>query len=406
MEKKINKEKTNGKILNFKKEKMPQDYLLLSITIILTLFGLVMVLSASAPSALINYNNSYYFFKREAFTAVVGVIFMIIISRKLDVKVFQKYYRIIYVISIVILALVMIPGIGTGAKGATRWAKIGPIRFQPSELTKIGLVFSFAGYYCDKRINFSEAGYYLGIPMVLIGIPVAILVGFQNHLSAGLIITIVMLIITIVSRIKMFDQLKLYGVMGLIGYAILMVLKNKSTKSFRNDRITAWLNTWEGDNPTRISYQTVQSLYALASGGILGVGLGKSKQKYLYIPEAHNDFIFAIIVEELGLVGAIAVIALFVIFAVRGYAIAANVKDKFSKLVATGLTSIVVVQAFLNIGVVTNTMPNTGISLPFLSYGSTSLVILLSSVGVLLAISRDARKEEKEQKQVQEGANQ
>ena len=204
----------------------------------------------------------------------------------------------------------------------------------------------------------------------------------------------------------MADLGKSFGLLVALLSGGFIIGRNAIIKGFRGNRLAAWLHTWEGDNPIRTSYQTVQSLYAISSGGLFGVGLGKSKQKYLYIPEAHNDFIFAIITEELGLVGAIAVIALFVIFAVRGYAIAANVKDKFSKLVATGLTSIVVVQAFLNIGVVTNTMPNTGISLPFLSYGSTSLVILLSSVGVLLAISRDARKEEKEQKQVQEGANQ
>jgi len=246
-----------------------------------------------------------------------------------------------------------------------------------------------------SKIDLSKFKNYFVIPFVFL-IPIAVfLVKVQNHASAAIIVTAVVIIITIMSQIKMSDLVKELGILIALISGGFIIFKDTIIKGFRGNRLAAWLHTWEGDNPIKISYQTVQSLYAISAGGLFGVGLGKSKQKYLYIPEAHNDFIFAIIAEELGLIGAIVVIALFVAFAIRGYLIVARVKDRFSKLVATGITSLIILQAFLNIGVVTNTIPNTGISLPFLSYGNTSLIILLGSVGILLGISRNAKVEEK-----------
>ena len=405
MAKNTKTKKTNKKIINFKdiKTKSSFDYILLSVTIILTLIGLVMVLSASAPSALINYNNSYYFLKQEGIGAAIGIICMIFIIKKVDIKKVKNHYIVFYILAIISALIVIIPGIGTGAKGATRWAKI-IITFQPSEFTKLFLIIAYAGYYSDSNIDFTKFKNYCVKPIIALVPIIAILVKIQNHASAAIIIAIVIGIITLMSQIKLVDLGKSFVLLATLAIGLFTVLKDKIANGFRGNRISAWLNTWEGDNPIKTSYQTVQSLYAISSGGFLGVGLGKSKQKYLYIPEAHNDFIFAIIAEELGLVGAIVVIALFIAFAIRGYLIVARVKDRFSKLVATGITSLIIVQAFLNIGVVTNTIPNTGISLPFLSYGNTSLVILLASVGILLGISKDIKTEEKIEK-VQEGAN-
>lgn len=400
------KEKTNKKIINFNdiKNKGTLDYILVTITIILTLIGLVMVLSASAPSALINYNNSYYFFNKEVLGAVVGIIVMFIISI-FDITKLKKSYKLFYFLAIASALIVIVPGLGTGAKGATRWLKFGPITFQPSELTKLFLIIAYSGYYSDTNIDFTKFKNYFLKPFVAIIPIIAILLKVQNHASAAIIVTLIVSIITAMSSIKMADLGKSFGLLVALVSGGFIIGRNAIIKGFRGNRLAAWLHTWEGDNPIRTSYQTVQSLYAISSGGLFGVGLGKSKQKYLYIPEAHNDFIFAIITEELGLVGAIVVIGLFIAFAIRGYLIVARVKDRFSKLVATGITSLIILQAFLNIGVVTNTIPNTGISLPFLSYGNTSLIILLLSVGILLGISRNAKVEEKT-KDVQEGANQ
>ena len=406
MEKKTKKEKTNKKIVNFEdiKKKSPLDYILVTITIILTLIGLVMVLSASAPSALINYNNSYYFFNKEVLGAIGGLILMFFISTRDITKAKNKYW-IFYGLALISAFIVIIPGLGTGAKGATRWLKLGPISFQPSEFTKLFLILAYSGYYTDPKIDLTKFKNYFVIPFVFL-IPIAVLlVKVQNHASAAIIVTAVVIIITIMSQIKTSDLVKELGILIALISGGFIIFKDTIIKGFRGNRLAAWLHTWEGDNPIKISYQTVQSLYAISAGGLFGVGLGKSKQKYLYIPEAHNDFIFAIIAEELGLIGAIVVIALFVAFAIRGYLIVARVKDRFSKLVATGITSLIILQAFLNIGVVTNTIPNTGISLPFLSYGNTSLIILLGSVGILLGISRNAKVEEKTE-EVQEGANQ
>lgn len=212
----------------------------------------------------------------------------------------------------------------------------------------------------------------------------------QNHLSAGIIIGMVTVIMIIMSGCKLRYLGILAGsALGACAIAFPFV-KDKLMSSFRSDRIMAWLDPWANTSGT--SYQTVQGLYAIGSGGLFGVGLGESTQKYLYIPEAHNDFIFAILAEELGFVGCALVLSLFTVLIVRGVLIAIRAKDSFGSLIAIGITALIAVQVILNIAVVTNTIPNTGISLPFLSYGGSSLVILLSAMGILMNISRSAKK--------------
>ena len=299
----------------------------------------------------------------------------------------KKFYKVIYVLSILILFSVLVPKLGVESNGARRWIKLGSIQFQPSEITKIGLIISLAGYYTDDRINHNNFMNCVFIPLLLAGVPVILLLLIQNHLSAGAVIGIVSLIIIIMS-----GNMKGYvGIGAIFASAYLLYKKaNSSEKSFRANRIDAWLHPLE--NASGTAYQTTQGLYAIGSGRLFGVGIGNSKQKYSYIPEAHNDFIFAIIAEELGFVGCIFVISLFIIFTVRGIIISMRAKDMFGSLVAIGITSLIAIQAILNIAVVTNSIPNTGISLPFLSYGGTSLIILLISVGILLSISKQENK--------------
>lgn len=373
------------------KEVKPKTYIdmpLFMIVIMLVGLGLIMVLSSSSPTALATKNNSYFYFYRQLIAAVIGFAGMFAFS-VIGVKWSQKIYWLIYLISVAILFLVKIPGIGQSSGGAGRWVNIAGISFQPSELSKIGLILAFAGYFSDERKNFKSIVFALFIPLVMLAIPLGILYKVENHLSAAMIVAVVLLVIVFMSGI---DMKYILGSLvlcvfggGTIGY-VFMKLKSDS---FRIDRFEAWLHTEE--NATTTGYQTMQGLYAIGSGGLGGVGLGNSTQKYSYVPAAHNDFIFAILAEELGFMGCITVIALFILFAIRGYLISIRTKDKFSSLVAIGITTLILIQAILNIAVVTNSMPNTGISLPFLSYGGTSLMVLVASVGILLNISRTTK---------------
>ena len=309
---------------------------------------------------------------------------------KINYDIYIKFYKIIYVLSVLILFMVLLPKpIGVESNGARRWIQLG-IQIQPSEITKIGLIIWVAGYYSDPKNKIEGFVNSCLKPIIAVLIPIAILYFIQNHLSAGIVIAGVTAVMIVMSGC----QLKYIG--GLIGAGIAGIvcmfplLQSKLSGSFRSDRITAWLDPWS--NPRGTAYQTIQGLYAIGSGGLFGVGLGESKQKYLYIPEAHNDFIFAIIAEELGFIGCTIVLTLFAILIVRGIVIAIRAKDTFGSLVAIGITALIAIQVILNIAVVTNTVPNTGISLPFFSYGGSSILILLSAMGVVLNISRSAKK--------------
>ena len=364
------------------------DLPLLIVVLMLVALGLVMVLSASAPSALAESGDSYSYFKKQAIATLIGFAGMFFLS-KLNYDIYKRFYKLIYVASILILFAVLIPGIGVESSGAKRWINIG-MQLQPSEITKIGLIIWVAGYYSDP--NNKTTGFWGAClkPIVAVLIPIAILYLVQNHLSAGIIIAVVTAVMIVMSGC----QLKYIGyIIGLGVGAIAIIfpfVKDKFMEGFRSDRIEAWLDPWK--NPTGTSYQTIQGLYAIGSGGLFGAGLGESKQKYLYIPEAHNDFIFAILAEELGFIGCTVVLGLFAVLIVRGIVIAIRAKDTFGSLVAIGITALIASQVILNIAVVTNSIPNTGISLPFLSYGGSSIVILLGAMGVLLNISRSSKK--------------
>lgn len=370
------------------------DFMLLLIIILLLASGIVMVLSASAPSALSETGNSYTYVTKQAIFAVGGLVIMYIAS-KFDYHIFKKFYWPIYWISVGILLLVLVPGLKYSANGATRWVDLGFIQFQPSELTKVGLIVFYAGYLSDRKDELRDFKTGFVKPLIYLAIPVAIAYFIQNHLSVGLVMSLITVIMMLVagSRMAYFIYAGLIGG-GLGGGAfalhVLAKGENAGASSFRLDRILNFMNPWA--DPTGTGWQAINSLYAIGSGGLFGAGLGESKQKYLYIPEPQNDFIFSILAEELGFVGCSVVIILFAIFVWRGIVIAMKAPDMFGSLLATGITTLVFVQVAINIGVVTNSIPNTGMPLPFFSAGGTALVILLGMCGILLNISKSMSK--------------
>lgn len=365
------------------------DFILFVIIIILLSLGIVMVLSASAPSAIAESGNSYSYVIKQLKAAILGIILMLIIS-KIDYRIYKKFYKAIYWISVLILLLVLIPGLGLSSNGATRWIDLKFIQFQPSELTKIGLIVFYAGYLADHKSELKSFGKGFVKPLIYILPPIAILYFVQNHLSASVVIGAV----TCVMMIMAGCRLLYFVIAGLIGALVMTVgiiaLQATGKGGFRIKRIMSFMDPWA--DATEVGWQAVQGLYAIGSGGLFGVGLGESKQKYLYIPEPHNDFIFSILAEELGFVGCVIVILLFAIFIWRGILIAIKSPDMFGSLLATGITTLIGVQVIINIGVVTSLIPNTGMPLPFFSYGGTALLILLCSCGVLLNISRAGSK--------------
>ncbi len=377
--------KRTSKFLNNK-----VDYILVVTVLILLSIGVVMVLSASAPSSLSQNKSSYTYFLKQFGFAIVGLGIMWFTS-KVDYRFYKKYYWIIYIISVAILLLVLIPGVGVEVKGARRWIKLPIIgQFQPSEVTKIGMILFYAGYLTDHKNELKDFWRGFIKPLVLLGIPILILYGIQNHLSVSIVIAAITCVMMLMAGCRMLHFVIAggIGVAGIVAYLV----KNLTSESdsFRIDRILVFLNPWS--DATGTGYQMIQSLYAIGSGGLFGVGLGNSKQKYLYIPEPQNDFIFAIVAEELGFVGCAVIILLFGIFVWRGIVIAMKAPDMYGSLIAVGVTTLVAIQAIINIAVVTASIPTTGMALPFFSYGGTALVILLFAVGILLNISRAGSK--------------
>ena len=382
---------TDGSENNEKDTKNNLDFGMLITIIILLCAGIVMVASASSYYALSNYNNSNYFLVRQLFFGIIGFIFMIIISN-IDYKRYKKWGYLFYIICLVLLVLVLTP-LGQTRNGAKRWLGFGALVFQPSEIMKIGLVIGMSTYLSlnYKKLT-SFKGYIIPILMLLL---VVIVMFMQKHLSGTIVMFVAACSIIFVSGIKVKAR---YIIAGIIAAAAMLAVfifmpsgdSTESSGSFRLDRIVSFLNPEEdikGGN-----WQAAQSLYAIGSGGIFGRGLGQSRQKYLWLPEAPNDFIFSVLGEELGLVGTVTVLALFSFFIYRGYRIAITARDMYGSLLATGITSAFALQILVNIAVVTCTVPVTGMPLPFFSYGGTALFINLCAMGILLNISRTCRK--------------
>lgn len=362
---------------NSKNGKM--DITFLAIVLILLTIGLVMLFSASYAYSLEYYDSSYRFISRQAFFAVIGVAVMLFVSR-IPYHYLRKFAWIVYGISIALLVvLLLLPPMVSGMD-VKRWFVVGPINFQPSEIAKFAIILLFssliAGNYKEMK-KFSFIAFLFVILLLTAGLIVA-----EPHLSATLLVLAIGVVLMIVGGMaKKF----IFGG-ALAGVAGIVVFMLSGAISYVKDRLDYWIDPWA--DATGKGFQTIQSLLAIGSGGILGRGIGQSRQKYLWVPEPHNDFIFSIVCEELGLIGAVVIIIAFCLLVWRGFYIAMHAKDKFGSLLAIGLTFQVGLQAMLNIFVVTNTIPNTGISLPFFSYGGTSLLILLAEMGIVLSVSR------------------
>ena len=291
------------------------------------------------------------------------------------------------------MAAVLVPGIGITVKGATRWIKF-PVfgSIQPSEITKIGIIVFFASYLTMHRGELKQLKEGFIKPIIFFVLPIiAILIGVQSHLSASIVIVLTVSVMMLMAGCRV-AHFAIFGGTGAFagGLGLYILAKNYGIGAYRLKRITAFANPWA--DPLDTGWQIIKGFYAICSGGLFGVGIGYSRQKYLYISEPHNDYIFAVIAEELGFVGSVAVILLFAIFIWRGIVIASKAPDMFGSLLACGITALVGFQAIINIAVVTSSMPVTGIALPFFSYGGTSLIILLAAVGILLNISRQSNK--------------
>jgi cell division protein FtsW len=355
--------------------------MLISIFILLCM-GIVMLSSASSYYGLSNYSNSNFYLTKQLEFGIVGFIAMIIIS-KIDYNIYKKWGFLIYGFGILLMIAVLIPGIGESRNGATRWIAIGTNTFQPSELMKIALVIGISTYLAlnYKKLN-KFKGYY--VPLIMLGL-VMIIMFFQNHLSGTLVMIIAAVSIIFASGIK----IKVKHIVPILIISSIALGGFIFAERFRLQRIISFMNIEE--DITGGNWQSAQSLYAVGSGGLFGRGLGQSRQKYLWLPEAQNDFIFAVVGEELGLVGTVTVIAIFSFFIYRGFKIAITAKDLYGSLLATGITSVFALQIIVNVAVVTCLIPVTGMPLPFFSYGGTALFINLCTMGILLNVSRSCK---------------
>jgi cell division protein FtsW len=356
------------------------DYVLLGAVLGLLAIGTVMVFSASASEALERFQNPYYFFERQMLWVALGLGVMWSISR-LDYWKLPRFALWAYAISGFALLLVLVPHIGLEINGARRWVKFGPLTIQPSEMAKLSMVLMFAWLLSRHQERLTD--FWRGVvPMLGLGGIMLLLVLAEPDLGTTVAIGATFVIMLFAGGLKK----RHLGALALVSLPALAWAM--FGEAYRRQRMLAFLNPWK--DPLGAGFHTIQALLALGSGGILGVGLGHSLQAFGYLPEDYTDFIFAILGEELGLLGTMTVLALFLVVAWRGYRVAMRAPDIFSGLLAIGLTSMIVVQAAINIGVVTATLPVTGITLPFISYGGSSLVLSLAGVGVLLNISRHA----------------
>lgn len=338
-----------------------------------------MVYSASSPKALLEFGDALYFFKRQFIWAILGLITMIVLMN-IDYHIWKKHSTLIYVFTIILGLLIFTP-LGIELKGARRWLNLGFTTFMPSDAIKLGSIIFFASFLENKKEKVSSLKDGLIPAFLVIGLSTG-LVYLQKDLSTSITVAGTMLSMYFIAGMPYY----VFIISGVLATIFIRVAIYSEGNEYRLERIKSFRDPFAdklGDG-----YQIVQSLYALGSGGLFGVGLGKSKQKFFYIPEAYNDFIFSIIGEELGLVGTTFILALYAIIIFRAFNVAKNSNDKFAFFVSCGIGSLIAIQALMNIAVVTSSIPPTGINLPFISSGGTSLIFYLASIGILLNISR------------------
>lgn len=357
------------------------DYNLLFLIIFLLCFGLVMVYSSSSYTSAKKYGDSAYYLKLQIRNILLGLVPMIFLTRT-DYRRWKKLGVLAYFGSLALCLLVFVPQLNRSSHGSSRWLQIGPISFQPSEIAKLALIIFLA--MLIEKITKQMGKFSTIVKVVVIMAPLLGVVAFSN-LSTAVIIFGIMVCMLFVASPK-YAQFLLVGAAGLV-FVIFFV----AFAGYRGGRVQAWLHPETA--PAKDVYQTNMGLYAIGSGGLFGKGLGESLQKMGNVPEAQNDMIFSIICEELGLFGAVCVILLFVLLIWRMMIIANNAQDLFGALIVTGVMSHIAIQVILNIAVVTNTIPNTGVILPFISYGGTSLIFLMAEMGLVLSVSRGIRLE-------------
>lgn len=367
-----------------KKERHNFDYVLLTVVVFLVGFGLLMIYSTSSYDAGIDYGDSAYFLKKQMGSTVLGFVAMFVVSR-IPYRFWKRWDAVAIIGSAVLILLVLTP-LGIKRNGALRWINLGIITMQPAEVAKIGVIIYEASIITRLGKSLRTLK---GLAIVLVPPAVLALMLWQitNNMSSAIIvfgIAVAMLFVA-VPDYKQFVALGCAGIAG-VAAIVYYAAASEANGEFRMSRIRAWLNPEAYS--TDKAFQTLQALYAIGSGGIWGKGLGQSMQKRGFLPESHNDMIFSIICEELGLFGAIAVIFLFIVLIWCCMVIANNTVDLFGALLVVGVMAHYAIQVILNIAVVTNTIPNTGISLPFISYGGTSVLFLLMEIGIVLNVSR------------------
>lgn len=365
---------------------LPFDTRFFILTAVLAIFGSFMVFSAGSAYAEFRYDDRFFFVKRQIVWLTLGIIVMLFASR-INAKWYFKVTPYLYFITIALLVLVL--AVGLVGNGAQRWISIGPITVQPSEIAKMTIVMMLAYYFhineekaLDAKNRKNKFVFGTLIPTVIIAVPI-LLVMLQKHLSCIIILGLIGITVIVASGIDT-KYISLFSFAGVIGVTCIAVFTD-----YTKDRITVWRNP-EGYKLTG-GWQTLQGLMAIGSGGLFGLGYGNSLLKYCYVSEPANDMIFAILCEELGFAGAITAISLFALLVLRGYKLALSANNVFERLVIFGVCTKIALQVLLNIAVVTNTIPNTGISLPFFSYGGSSLIMMFFEIGMILSFSRNMK---------------
>ncbi len=349
------------------------------LTLLILSIGVVMVLSASFARAYYSGGNGMGIFLRQLGFAGLGIALMIFLST-LPSTFYRRMSVPLLLVTGLMLALVPFLGTGKSEVGANRWFNLGFTTFQPSEIAKIAIILFFAHLICLYRGRMKTFRYGVAPFAGVLGATVFLLI-LEPHLSASVIIIAIGAIMMFAGGTRLWYFIVGGGVVALAGFIVIRFFP------YASSRVTVWLDPWS--DPLDKGLQTIQSLYAIGSGGLTGLGLGQGRQKYMYLPEEHNDFIFSIVCEELGFIGAMLILFLFAVLIIRGYWLALHAKDRFGSLVIVGITSLLAIQVFLNVAVVTNFVPCTGISLPFFSYGGTALLIQLGEMGIVLSISRE-----------------
>lgn len=353
-----------------------------AVVLILLTIGVIMVLSSSYARAYydpgnITGGNAAYYFIRQLVFAAAGVAAMLAASR-IPMRIYRKYAFSFLIFTLVLLALV--PVIGVRANGSRRWLGIGGLTLQPSELAKLAVILSFSALICNFRGKMKTFRFgilpFAGILLVIVGLLV-----LEPHFSASIIILAAGAVMLFLGGVKLGWFAAAFSAAGAGVFILLMFFP------YASSRVMTWRDPFASSSDE--GYQIIQSLYSIGSGGLAGLGLGQSRQKFLYLPEEHNDFIFSVVCEELGFIGAVLILALFALLILRGFRIALNCRDSFSFLVCAGISALLSIQVFLNVAVVTNLIPCTGISLPLFSYGGTALLIQLGEMGIVLSASRE-----------------